>query len=677
MGHNKQIMEKRPTILSTPLLLLVLSLLAFGVQAFWLGYYLDDWVVLYHIFRGGYERLAAYSFIVNRPYGAWPWWLGYQVLRFSPLGWQAWSIFWRWLTCVLLWLAFTRIWPARKLHISMASALFVVYPIFLQQADGVTFSDHWICFALYAASLLSMVLAIRHRRWYLPLTGLALVLSGLELFTLEYFVGLELLRFPLIWFLLRDVSPSKKRFQSTFLHGLPYALLLGGFLVWRFAFMPTAGADRNTPEILTGLLRDPFHTVPYAAVRALQDLVEALLGTWYKTYQPSSISASPLSNLAGWGIAVLAFLAAAFVFLRQSRAEPGTEQSSRESWTWIGFGLLVLIAGLLPAWAIDQHLVTTENYADRYGLAAMFGASLLLVGLAGFFLRRRHQILLVCILIGLGAGYHFRLGSEFRHSWERQTRLAWQMYWRMPGLQPHTAVYGDGVLATGSWVDVAWINFLYGEPGTSADDDYWYFNTAKLNEKDARPGQQLSESRFEHLSYQGNSSDSVVIQFKTVDGQCLWVLDSNDSGNPYLNPQLDALLPLSNMERVVPAQAGRLARLQSVFSPEPAHDWCYYFQKADLAVEQKQWAVVQQLWQEVEDKKLGPATPAEYLPFIYGTASAGDTQTALTISKRAKKLDNKMRTPLCAAWDQILLDQSAPGDSGALQQEVRSQLDCE
>ena len=97
-------------------------------------------------------------------------------------------------------------------------------------------------------------------------------------------------------------------------------------------------------------------------------------------------------------------------------------------------GFLVLIAGLLPAWAIDQHLVTTENYADRYGLPAMFGASLFLASVSGIFLRRRHQIILICLLIGLGAGFHFRLENNFRYAWERQTRLAWQMRWRMPGL---------------------------------------------------------------------------------------------------------------------------------------------------------------------------------------------------------------------------------------------------
>jgi hypothetical protein len=248
----------------------------------------------------------------------------------------------------------------------------------------------------------------------------------------------------------------------------------------------------------------------------------------------------------------------------------------------------------------------------------------------------------------------------------------------MPDLQPHTAVYGDGVLSIGSWVDIAWINFLYGEPDVRASDDYWYFDIYKFNEgRVPKPGQPLSESRFEHFDFQGNTSDSIVIQFKTIDQQCLWVMDSSDRFNPYLNSQLKSALPLSNPDRIVPTQPGSVMQLQSVFSPEPAHDWCYYFEKADLAVQQQQWATVQQLWRDVEKKKLNTGVPTEYIPFIYGTASAGDIQTALAISRRAKKLDHKINASICKTWEQIFLYQSATGDTTDLQQEVRKQLECD
>ena len=139
-----------------------------------------------------------------------------------------------------------------------------------------------------------------------------------------------------------------------------------------------------------------------------------------------------------------------------------------------------MLAGFLPAWSIDQFLVSTGNYSDRFGLAAMFGASFFTVSFSSALLSNKHKIILVCVLIGLAAGYQFRLENQFRWSWETKSRLAWQLYWRLPGLQPQTAVYGDGVLVTGSWVDVAFINFLYARPSEFGTEEHWYYDLTRL-----------------------------------------------------------------------------------------------------------------------------------------------------------------------------------------------------
>src|SRR5512135_1520764 len=126
-------------IIATPVFLLLICVLAYGIQALWLGFYLDDWVGLYHIYRGGFERLAAYFFGVNRPVGVWTWWLGYRLLGYAPLGWQLWSMLWRWLAAVFFWLALRGVWPEKELQLSLAAALFAVYPIFLEQSNALTF----------------------------------------------------------------------------------------------------------------------------------------------------------------------------------------------------------------------------------------------------------------------------------------------------------------------------------------------------------------------------------------------------------------------------------------------------------------------------------------------------------------------------------------------------------
>jgi hypothetical protein len=97
--------------LAMPALFLAVSALAFGLQAPWLGYYLDDWIILNAYLLGGAERLFEYAFLGNRPLVFWQWWLGFKLLGAAPLGWQLWALLWRWLTVVILWLGWRRLWP--------------------------------------------------------------------------------------------------------------------------------------------------------------------------------------------------------------------------------------------------------------------------------------------------------------------------------------------------------------------------------------------------------------------------------------------------------------------------------------------------------------------------------------------------------------------------------------
>jgi len=669
----KKIVER----FSTPLFLLVLCILAYGIQALWLGYYLDDWVVLYHIHRGGLLRLTLYSFGVNRPFGAWPWWVGFNLLGYSPVLWQLWSMLFRWLAVVFLWWGWKEIWPEKKTSLSLAAALAVVYPIFLQQSNAVTFSDHWICLWLFAVSILLMVLSVKIPRFYFWFTALGLVASALQLFTIEYFVGLELIRPVLLWFLLRDRRETGARVRKTIYIAVPYALLFIFFVVWRFVFIPTSGADRNNPGALLGFFSRPIQTLTNLAVGGIRDIVEAVAGAWYQTYQPATIAVTPLATLVSWGVVVLAAVLA-YVFYRRAFQE-GDEASGgkRASLAWMGLALLVMLAGFLPGWSINKFLVSPSNYSDRFGLAAMFGASLLLVAILRHFLSPRQSTALVCLLISLATGFQFRLANEYRWSWETRSRLAAQFLWRMPGLQPHTAIYGDGVLANGSWVDIAFLNFLYSRPSTVGTDDYWYYDLTKMTENGLPdPGVDLVEQRLESLYYRGGSSDSLVIQFKSVPNQCVWLLDGTDSDNPYLDPTVKSALHLSNRGRILPDAAPR-PDLALIFRVKPSDQWCYYYQKAALAAQQQRWDDIRRLWAEAEASKVNTSVAYEYLPFIDGLARAGDLPAALAVSRRAGSLDWQMNAPLCRVWAGIAQEVPAGQEIDQAMQEINDRYNCQ
>ncbi len=554
----------------------------------------------------------------------------------------------------------------------LASALFVVYPIFIQQASAVTFSDHWICYAFYALSILLMILGVKHRRLLIPFTILALILTGAQLLFMEYFAGLELLRPVILWlFFSRSGLSRKEKAQKTLLNWLPYLLLFGGYIVWRLAFMPIPETNRNAPVVLQALLSNPLSATLDLLIKVLRDVLQALLAAWYPTYRPDSIAVAPVSSLLAWVVAGGAVaLALIFCLLKENRPSQLPRTISPIDYHLFAlFGLTAMVLGFLPVWVIDRHIATTAAYADRFGLAAMFGASILTVGLTGILFKHKHQLLLISILVGLAAGYQFRIENSYRWSWERQTRLYWQLHWRIPDLQPGTALFGDGVYAQfmGSWVDVATYNLFFTRPTGGEAEDFWYFDLYKANALPAN-GTSLTAKKMEHMQFEGNSNDSVVIQFKAEPGQCLWVVDQKDEGSPYLDGQIRAALPISNPGRIVSKESDRLFP-SAIFGAEPPHTWCYFFEKAQLAEQSQDWASVLALWSDSERGGYHPEVPVEYVPFIRAAMANENIDLALDLTHRSYSIDQGMGGYLCSIWSNFLKDKPAAYS------QIRGQID--
>ena len=61
-----------------------------------------------------------------------------------------------------------------------------------------------------------------------------------------------------------------------------------------------------------------------------------------------------------------------------------------------------------------------------------------------------------------------------------------------------------------------------------------------------------------------------------------------------------------------------------VFGTEPSHDWCYYYQKADLARQRGDWEEVLKFGGEAFERGLAPKDSIEWMPFLQAYAWAGD-----------------------------------------------------
>ena len=97
----------------------------------------------------------------------------------------------------------------------------------------------------------------------------------------------------------------------------------------------------------------------------------------------------------------------------------------------------------------------------------------------------------------------------------------------------------------------------------------------------------------------------------------------------------------------------RLKCPSALFGKEPPHDWCYYFEKAELARQIGDWETVAALGDEARAQGFIPGDALEWLPFIEGYVITGDYQSAREISMMAYKDDSRPRKGLCYTWKRI------------------------
>jgi len=91
---------------------------------------------------------------------------------------------------------------------------------------------------------------------------------------------------------------------------------------------------------------------------------------------------------------------------------------------------------------------------------------------------------------------------------------------------------------------------------------------------------------------------------------------------------------------------------QVIFGKELDHTWCYYYEKAELARQQGDWALVAQLGDEAQRLSYVPEESLEWIPFIEGYLRSGDIEKAEEISDQVRIFSDADRE-LCKFYDRL------------------------
>ncbi len=660
----------------------VIAFLAYGLFIFQHGYYWDDWAFSWIRNHLGTAGLIE-QFAVNRPVRA-HWESALSFLGYNPANWQIYALLTRWAASLIFLWVLNLLWEKKPSQNALASFFFLLYPGFTQQSLAITYQFFWTLYIFYFLSLALMLSALQKPYYRMPKLIVSLLLTTYTLFGLEYFFGLELTRIIFIWIALTAIYTNpQKRLQKSFLFYIPYLVTLGGYLYWRvFLYKDTIYKAKDQISISIGSIWNQLlDTLPLVSIQA-----------WLKVFsQPfgGESGLSPRLALA-MGIIIIAgtlLLASLFKFKSAREAEVSTQKNNRD---WLLLSTALILAAGIPFYAVNFPVRLTFP-EDRFTFPFMVGVSMLLAWLFSLIKNKHQRFTLAALLISLAVTTHIYNGDIYRREWRLQRYFAQQLFWRAPDIAPGTLILAEdkGIFPHNDDEAFAFlVNWAYNPEQTQTKLDYEYFYiSARLGKE--LPTLTANEPIFkDHFAatFEGNTNQVLVLHFSPP--SCLRILDPIYDADVLLAPRgveevatgtltlphvLEPALPLSNPRELIAKSNDEFTPPEWLFGTEPERNWCYYFEKADLARQNEDWEKITKLGDKAFAIPYAPADAAEYLPFIEAYARLGRYDDAQELTKIAAEKNPIVRPMLCSLWQRITED-GALGKSYTLLTEMQNEL---
>lgn len=673
-----------------PIFLLALALLTYALFFWERGFYWDEapWTWIYY--RLGPPALTQ-TFSTSRPF----WGLLYQALLPlvgpRPWAWQILMVILRWLTAVLVWAIFRQVWPKDSRPALWTSALFLVYPGLGQNFIALMYTHFYIILNAFLLSLYLSILAVRRNlpstssrisynipmffgdgKSFFALSFAALLLAVVNLLALEYFYFLELFRIILFWFILDE--PWKARLRRALRLYAPYFAVFLAVTFWRAFFFKNQNASYGYAG-LQAIRENFFSGVLKLFTNMLSAFWETLPHAWFFPFEPVDIGS--LGLYSAMGAFSLALVATVLVGLYlRSKGSPEGQSFTR---AFLILGLSAWLLGGGAFWLVGEKTLPQLHFsADRFTLSFMLGSSLMVTALLGLLNKYpRLQFSLLAVLIGFSVGKQFQTNSLYRHDWDTQRALFWQMSWRIPALEPGTTLLSNDLPVT-LFSDNSLsgpLNWIYSPPGKM--EHILYFASVRTQEGRAlgsglEPGISFVQN-YLATTFSGNTSKMVVFNF--LPPSCLRVLDPEiDPLNKLLPPLLRDAARLSNPAMIL---AGPAVSLPDFYNPEITHGWCFDYSQAELARQSGDWQKVLNI--RIQAIKLGerPNDPLENFIFIEAYAHTGKWEDARKLSQDAYKFSKEvMRPTLCALWNRIEREVPTSAEKPSALQTARADLAC-
>jgi hypothetical protein len=577
------------------------------------------------------------------------------------MAWQVFSLFSRWLSAVAMGWLVAQALPGRARTAAIAGLAFLVYPGFGQQFISLIYSHYFLLLAAHLTSLGWMIWLVRKGEDSIRRHAGPLLLAGLSLFSVEYFLGIELMR-PLILILLLVGSGSGLRRGLKV--GVPYLALTVGFLVWRVGVVTFPTYE---PTLLEEFASGRTGSVSGLVETVASDIGEAGLGAWGNALTPPDLSALGGLSTLGWGAVGVTALALAVVHLRSVEAVSDAARGKSVAWLLIAGGGLSLALSGWPFWVTELPMGLLFPW-DRLTLPMMMGSALLVTGLVEAIPGGTWpKLLLAGLLVGAGAARQFENATSYRRDWAQQREFLWQLAWRAPAIEPGTAVLTNDIpiFYESDNSLTAPLNWMYAPDSHTSEMEYiLYFASVRLGRGLPAVERGLPIQQTYRAAHFEGSTSQILVLFYDPPG-CVRFLDLvQDDSMHNLPALLSRVVPLSDLSLIQSDGSAGARPPASVLGEEPPHGWCYFFEQADQARQNRNWSRVVEMGEQAQALGDRPNDAAERVPFIEGYAHLGQIDRALEFSFDSIEQEEAVRPMICNAWRRIAaggaLSEAAP-----------------
>jgi len=434
--------------------LLVIAALVYGFFIPRLGFYQDDWPLVWVYHSLGAKGFAVY-FKGNREIAGKVFSIAFPIIGTSIFRWHVVALLLRWLSSAFLFMGFRSLWPEKEAQAWMVSAFALLYPGFSEQPMAVTFLPHHLSFLFVAISFCLTIWAIHSPQFAWLFTAVSVFAALLGYMIIDYFIGLEFLRPAVIAMALGLGTKSRSgivaEFRSVAIKWSPYAIAMASCAIWRLFLHTTWPPEYDGVSQIAGIVHHPLHELSDRIAGGVQNIFLGSAVAWSRvvTLELVDYKSRIVQLTLGMGLIVcfISYITLRTLHDRHRKAVPSRDRPTGNvsSFSFLILGLAALIVGGLPIAYANLRVAYDSIYLfDRYTLCYLLGASVLLVGICGVSSSRQNRnILLATVFIFFAATYHIKNESAYRRDWNFQRSFFWQLAWRAPELKSGTTIFVD------------------------------------------------------------------------------------------------------------------------------------------------------------------------------------------------------------------------------------------